>query len=281
MLAELSRERVEAFQRDGTICLRGVIDSEWIEPLRETVEEARESPGEYTDVIVDEPDGRHYHSELRRWPEFETYRRFIFDSPAASIAGTLMEWNEVSLLWDTVLYRTAGVAVKTPWHHDTPYHCVDGVDAECSVWIPLYPVGRESSLEFVRGSHRWGKNFFRPNFDPKFKAQVQGDDESLWDELPDIDAKRSDFDIVGHALEPGDCLVFHGLTLHGSAGNLDAEKPLVALSIRFAGERAVYRPDKPGGMYYDWSHLAAASNLRPGDPVSSDMFPRVWSCDSD
>ena len=169
--------------------------------------------------------------------------------------------------------------METPWHQDQPYHCVEGSDVECSVWIPLYPVDRESSLEFVRGSHRWGKNFFRLSFDPKFKAQIPGDDESLWDELPDIDGNRSGYDIVGHALEAGDCIVFHALTLHAGAGNLDAQKPLAAFSIRLAGERAVYRPDKPGGTQPDWSQLAASCNLKPGDPISSDLFPKVWSCD--
>ena len=90
MLAELSRDQIEAFRRDGTICLRGAIDSQWIESLRESAERAMESPVEstevYSEVYVDEPDGRHYQIQLRRWPEIEAYRRFIFDSPAAPIA---------------------------------------------------------------------------------------------------------------------------------------------------------------------------------------------------
>ena len=39
------------------------------------------------------------------------------------------------------------------------------------------------------------------------------------DTLPDIDGNEADYDIVSYELEPGDMLVHHHLTVHGSAGN--------------------------------------------------------------
>ena len=46
--------------------------------------------------------------------------------------------------------------LSTPWHQDQPYYCVDGADT-VSLWIPLDVVPRERTLEFVGGSHSWGK----------------------------------------------------------------------------------------------------------------------------
>jgi hypothetical protein len=41
---------------------------------------------------------------------------------------------------------------RTPWHQDQPYYNIDGFQT-ASFWIPLDPVPRESTLEFVAGSH--------------------------------------------------------------------------------------------------------------------------------
>ena len=50
--------------------------------------------------------------------------------------------------------------MPTPWHQDQPYYCVDGSDT-VTLWISLDLVPRDRTLEFVGGSHKWGK-YFRP-----------------------------------------------------------------------------------------------------------------------
>lgn len=44
---------------------------------------------------------------------------------------------------------------KTPWHHDQSYYPIDG-DQLCSIWIPVDEVDLQSSLKFVKGSHKFG-----------------------------------------------------------------------------------------------------------------------------
>lgn len=34
-----------------------------------------------------------------------------------------------------------------------------------SLWIPLDPIDQESSLQFLRGSHAWGKKFIPRKFE--------------------------------------------------------------------------------------------------------------------
>ena len=277
--ARLTDDQVAAFRRDGVICLRQAFDEAWIELLRRGVSRAIGDPGEYSWTYLDEEDGRRFVNQNRRWHEIEEYRRFIFDSPVASLAGTLMGWSEVSLLYESVFFRTAAASARSPWHQDMPYYCVDGKHCLCAAWTPLYPVDRGSALECIRGSHRWGKTYFRLNFDAAGETgqmAAQGDDEAQWDQLPDIEANRAEYDIVGYAMEPGDCLIFDGMLLHASPGNRNSTYPLVAVSVRLLGESAVYWPDKVGGTAPNLDHHAAACNLKPGDPMTSASFPKVW-----
>ena len=50
-------------------------------------------------------------------------------------------------------HQGAGTRQPTPWHQDQPYYNVDGTQ-NVSFWIPVDPVSRASTLEFVAGSHR-------------------------------------------------------------------------------------------------------------------------------
>ena len=76
------------------------------------------------------------------------------NSPAAEIAGRIMESSTATFLYDQMLVKEPGSQQRTPWHQDQPYWAVSGFQV-CSIWMPLDPVPREVSLEFVRGSHRW------------------------------------------------------------------------------------------------------------------------------
>jgi Phytanoyl-CoA dioxygenase (PhyH) len=79
------------------------------------------------------------------------------------------------------------------------------------MWIPVDPVSFNSgTIRYVRGSHRWG--FFKPNVSQMAFPGADGDT------LPDIDGHEEEYDIVSSELEPGDLLVHHHLTVHGSAG---------------------------------------------------------------
>lgn len=276
---KITREQIRYFQENGEICVRQVFDQSWIELLKTGLESSMKSPGEFVWTFVDEDDGHHFHNENRRWHEIEAYKQFIFESPVAELIASLMQWKQANLLFDSAFMRTPGTSTRTPWHQDLPYLCVDGEDALCSAWIPLYPVKRESSLECVRGSHRWEKNYYRLNFDPKgSKGHMDstGDDQAQWDELPDIESDRESYDIAGYEMAPGDCLIIHGKILHGSAGNLDPDLPQAVVTTRLLGDKAYYQPEKPGGIQPDLSHYAEGCGLKAGAPVDSELFPKIW-----
>src|SRR5690606_21495498 len=121
-----------------------------------------------------------------------------------------------------------------------PYSPVDGSQF-LTMWLPVDPVPLETALEFVAGSHRPGK-WYRPQ---RFvDGSLRPDDDPRWEMLPDIDADRDAHRIVSWAVEPGDCVVFHGLTLHGAPGNTSSTLRRRVLTTRWMGDdtRFVLRP---------------------------------------
>ena len=112
--------------------------------------------------------------------------------------------------------KEPGTAHPTPWHQDQPYWPVKGWQIT-SVWIALDPIDRSNgAVEFIAGSHSWGVNYrptpFRKGHEIKFTV-------SDLQQIPDIDADRSKYDIRWWPMAPGDCLVFHAMIVHGAPGN--------------------------------------------------------------
>jgi ectoine hydroxylase-related dioxygenase (phytanoyl-CoA dioxygenase family) len=138
----------------------------------------------------------------------------------------------VRLFHEHVLVKEASADVATPWHQDQPYYCVDGSQT-VSLWVPLDRVPRERTLEFVAGSHAWGKSF-RPQ---RFNGAALNENDGL-EPVPDIDGDRASYAILGWALEPGDAVAFNYKTLHGAPANASATEQRRAFSLRLLGDDA-------------------------------------------
>ena len=66
------------------------------------------------------------------------------------------------------------------------------------------------TLEFVAGSYL--DSWYMPRTFPK--KQAQWFQEGELKELPDVEANTEKYRVLSWALEPGDAVVFHMLTLH-------------------------------------------------------------------
>jgi ectoine hydroxylase-related dioxygenase (phytanoyl-CoA dioxygenase family) len=222
---------VAAFHADGVVLLRGCF-ADWVETLRAGVARNIAAPSPDARVYDGSPGkGRHF-GDYCNWDRIPEFRRFIFESPAARIAARLMGSRSVRLFHEHVLVKEPDSDVPTPWHHDQPYYGVDGMQT-CSLWIPLDSVPRETVPEFVAGSHRWGK-WFRPD---RFNRTPLNADDGL-EPVPDIEANRDRYRILGWAMEPGDAVAFNYLTLHGVPANRQADKRRRAFSLRLVGDDA-------------------------------------------
>jgi len=256
---------VTAFRRDGAAPLRGLVSPGDVEALRAAVDELMARPSPRAKVASAAGDPGLFFEDFCNWGEVDAFRRFVLDGSLAPVAAALMGAREVRFHHDHVLVKEGGTVTPTPWHQDQPYYDIDGA-MTVSFWIPLDPVGRESTLEFLAGSH------LGPWLMPRSFASREAKwfpDGSLGDP-PDIEADRGRYPILGWAVEPGDAVAFHMLTLHAAAGSATRRR---VFSARFIGEDVRHAP-RPWATSPEFPGLA--ETLPAGAPLDHPLFPVVW-----
>ena len=220
---------IEAFKRDGACVIRGAF-KDWVEVLSAGIAQNMAEPSADVKIYTGAGGAGRFFGDYCNWARIPEYRDFIFNSEAAAIGQQLMSSQKVRLFHEHVLVKEASADVATPWHQDQPYYCVDG-DQTVSLWIPLDDVPRERTLEFVGGSHKWGK-YFRPE---RFNKTPLNENDGL-ESVPDINGNRSNYDILGWDLKPGDAVAFNYKTLHGAPANNSASTGRRAFSLRLLGD---------------------------------------------
>jgi ectoine hydroxylase-related dioxygenase (phytanoyl-CoA dioxygenase family) len=242
------------YLEQGAVLLKRAFAPEALELLARGIERNLTQPSEtaFHQIKAKPAEGAFiYDYGCHAWiPE---YCEFAVSTGLAEAAAQLMSSQRVCFFDDSYMLKQAGATVPSPWHHDWPYYEIDG---EILVaWIPLDSHGKDETLRMVAGSHRWGKVFAPASFNPSLPPN----DVALkyHDPLPDIDA--GNFEILAWEVEPGDCVFFHGLTLHGSHGN-STLKDQRRFSCRFVDESAVYSP-RPGYSLGDGKANAALEPL--------------------
>ena len=222
---------IDDFRRDGACVLRAVF-GDWVDTLRAGVARNLAEPSADVKIYLGKNGAGRFVGDYCNWDRIPEYRDFIFDSSAPAIGRQLMGSKAVRLFHEHVLVKEPGADVPTPWHQDQPYYCVDGSQT-VSLWIPLDAVPRERTLEFVGGSHQWGK-YYRPE---RFNKTALNDNDGL-EPVPDIEGHRGDYNILGWALEPGDAVAFNYMTLHGAPANTSKVEQRRAFSLRLLGDDA-------------------------------------------
>jgi len=258
---------IEQFQRDGAVCLRGLFQPSEMRVLRAGIENnlARLSPRAKIASAADDP-GR-FVEDFCNWQDNADYRSFIFESDLPETAGRLMRSSTARLYHDHMLTKEPGTRQPTPWHQDQPYYNIEGRQ-NVSFWIPVDPVERDSTLEFVAGSH------LGPWLMPRsFRdAQARWFPEGTLADLPDIEAARGTFPIIGWELQPGDAVCFHMLTLHAARGVIGTHRRRV-FSVRFLGDDITHAP-RPWRTSPEFPGLTA--ELPAGAPMHHPLFPQLW-----
>ncbi|MFN8155970.1 MAG: phytanoyl-CoA dioxygenase family protein [Candidatus Nanopelagicales bacterium] len=255
---------VAAFRRDGAVVVRGLFTPDEVATVERGIERNLAEPGPMFKVASRDDDPGSFVEDFCSWQRIEEFRDIAFGSRAADVAGALMGSDVVRLFHDHVLVKEPGTRQETPWHQDQPYYNVEGVQ-NASMWMPVDPVAPESTLEFLAGSHAGGWLMPRTFLDNEAKWFPEG----TLAELPQIEADRDSFDILGWALEPGDCVFFHMLTLHHAYG-VPGSNRRRAFSLRFLGDDAVHAP-RPWRTSPQFDGLD--DELPAGAPMDHPLFP--------
>jgi len=153
----ITQKHIEEFQTNGAVLLKGMF-KDYVDTAREAIEENKAKPS---------------------WRE----RTYNPDDGSAPFFQDYVVWNQCN-------------SIKTPWHQDQPYYLVEG-EQTVSFWVPLDPIPRDRTIEYIAGSNRWNKDFRPDRFDG---TPLFADDTS--EAVPDVDANRDSLDVIGWAVEP-------------------------------------------------------------------------------
>jgi ectoine hydroxylase-related dioxygenase (phytanoyl-CoA dioxygenase family) len=278
-------EEVEAFWRDGVVCLRGILPLDVVAAMAEPVERALAhqatdlsemgdalaaagAEAAVDDAVTASGTGRgRFRAGTDHWVDDADFRDFALRSPLGELVATLLRSERVRLYEDSVLVKEPGTRERTAFHQDMAYFHLDG-EQVCTTWVPLDPVTEETgAVRFVVGSHL-DRTAYRPNLFVTTMALpgTEGHD------VPDHFATSGGGGgrIVSFDTVPGDVTVHHARTIHGAPGNASASRRRRAISVRYAGDDVTFRPrpGSPGKPHH--------AGLVEGTPLDDERFPPAW-----
>ena len=266
MSERVTKADIDAYNTDGVVPLRGLINSTDLRRLKDAVEDDIRSPGPFFHGY--ESDEGRFHGNLRLWETHDAFRKICLNSELPEVARTFFDASKTNLLYDQLFVKESAMSQRTRWHNDQPYWPIRGWQV-LSIWIALDKTTAENGrVEFIHGSHKWNR-WFQPEVFGKTDAISQYERNPEFEDIPDIEADRDNYDIISWDLEPGDVYVFHGLTVHGAGGNTSIDGRRRGYTIRYTGDDVVY--DMRPGL----SQPLVCADLTSGDPLDSERYPVV------
>ena len=250
---QVSDEAYSAFENDGAVVLRGVVDESWVHRLRTAIDRNMQSDKWYF----------HY---IYMWQHDPDLADYCFHSPVPGVASQLFRTDKVNLLYDQIFVKDTGTSERTDWHNDLPYWPVRG--PAMSIWLALDVVEQDTgALEFIRGSHKWNR-WFEVEAPPGTEEPHEQDPS--FEPMPDFEAERERHEMLSWNLMPGDVVAFHALTVHGAHANRREGYRRRGYALRFAAGEAAYHRG-PGAL----PRFCNAS-MRHGQALDSEQYPVVF-----
>lgn len=270
----VGQNEIAAFRRDGVVRLRQKFDPEWIELLRNTIDQSMAEPTGNLTRHTEAPNVPGYYEDFWAWRRYPGFERFVRQSPCASLAAQLLDAERINLVMDNWFLREAGSTSRPPFHHDISYF--DFTGTMCVLWLPLEPTDEANGISFVRGSHLWSKLFLRTRFADGH--QTDGGATTVngvrYELTPDIESDPDAYELLQFDLDLGDCLFFDMRTLHGGRSTVTPTETRRRYTLRMTAEDGMIR--YRGDWAKDERRMFEAEGYTDGDPIEGDFFPKLW-----
>lgn len=222
-------ERVEFFNENGFLILRGLLSKTEVQELLDECDNMAENHATMPRVregfsLEPNQDAKQKRPTFRKIGGFtdfsEPYQRLVFRHPVVLDHLHAILGSRIELWRDVLMMKPARVGREKPWHQDSSYWPWQPMNL-VSVLTALDAAGAENGgLQVIPGSH---------------KAEVQHYGQELRVDLDEEFQAKTRY----VELEAGDCLLFHSLLLHGSEANhSDRDRRVCIISY------------KPGGLKF-------------------------------
>ena len=258
LLKKEVNELRDDYKENGVVVVKNVLNTHWLEVLREAIE-------------IQVKKNKRYFDNRNMRLEAGGFQDFCFNSGIGKIVADLVDSKTTSLVFDQMFVKEVGTKTRTGWHTDQPYWPING--PIMTTWIALDHVDdKNGALEFIPGSHNWGKKY-PPFITDQLGAFVKylKPDDPQYDDMPDFEKDRHKYDIKSWSLNPGDMLIFDGYIVHSAKGNQTATRRRRGYAVRFATDGSKYEPSQ--GVA-DW---LSDETLKAGDPLYSEKFPLIYN----
>lgn len=234
-----------------------------LDALAQAVRQAR-APRLVDKVKGDIPRGK-FLLDTGVWRRVRTLAEFALHGCLSRIGATLLDVSALRYYDDQLFVKQGGAVDRAAFHQDLSYFHLDG-DAGCVFWIPLGQVRRGGgAMGYIPGSHLWGQ-VYKPNL----FASPLAFPGSTGADMPDIDADPQKFGVQYVEADPGDVIVHHFLTVHGSEGNA-GPAPRSAFSLRYCDADLRFRR-RQGAPAQPLHRL----DMKDGDLLDDEVHPIVF-----
>jgi ectoine hydroxylase-related dioxygenase (phytanoyl-CoA dioxygenase family) len=273
LIRPVSTEEKLAYERDGAAIVKGVIPDEWVDFMRNAVDRILDRSDPSSQNYA--PDGRpRFFSQTFPWMFDDAFKAWALHGPVVDVAAQVLHDPEVVFFYDQIFAKEPGDTTAVPWHQDVSYLPMKG-EQMVRLWVPFDKVTVASgAIHYLRGSHKWGTIYNPVGF--KDIAEITDTYvDSPYTDIPDFEADYGKYDWLVSEAEPGDLLLHHPMTVHGSRGNTTSGHRRAITSF-YVGNSTVWNPHA-ANMFNNKNltgHVTAP-DLVAGGPVECDMFPRV------
>lgn len=292
----LDAAEIEHYKTHGFVHLKGILDQDWVAAAEAAYTEVMLADPEvvhHTDLAMiaamsagmgvkplgaggnqieaneAEPTGKFWIRTFN-WDKIKSLADIALYSPLPELAAQLMEATRINFYGDQLFLKEPMSVRRTAFHQDATYFHLGGNQC-CTMWIPFDKVDKENStMGYIRGSHNGP--LYLPN---TFVSQMPMPGASGHEKLPDIEGNEDAYDIVYCNAEPGDVIIHHVRTLHGSTGNTSPTRRRRAMGLRYVGDDVRYLERQ--GVPPD---SQTSPHLEDGDVMDSPEFPLVWTKES-
>jgi ectoine hydroxylase-related dioxygenase (phytanoyl-CoA dioxygenase family) len=267
VVAEFTREQVEAFGRDGFVIVEaGLLSEKALTALRERylplfdgTYETGIKPDEVNWVRGRDPEDR-TRQICNGWRADSVIAAQVLSERTGGLAAQLAGYRGVRILQDNVLWKPPGTKA-IGFHQDSSYADYLVPPEMITCWLSLDDLPADAGpLQYVRGSHRWPRT-------PPERSQFHAPEDWLAPAL--AAAPDGELDVVPVVVKAGGGSFHHGLTWHGSPPNANATVARMALVSHMLPVEARFHETNVDLVYSRYR--------RRGDlSLDESFFPVMW-----
>jgi phytanoyl-CoA hydroxylase len=215
----------QSYDRDGFVVIPRFLQGDDLQALTSNLDRY------IRDVVPSLPDADAFYQDRARPETLKQLQHMGCDSffreyaghPKWTVLAQALVGEPASADQPEWFNKPPGTNHVTPPHQDNYYFCLEPAHL-VTIWLALDVVDAENGcLRYVPGSHQQG---YRPHASSKILGFSQG----ITDYSPDDVARE-----VAIALQPGDAVAHHGMTIHRADANLSTARQRRSFAMVFRG----------------------------------------------